>query len=42
MNDLDELYDILYDDEGYLSNLTTVYLSIAIPKKKKIWQVKQS
>lgn len=33
---------MLYDDVGYLSNLTTIYLLIAIPKKKKIWQVKQS
>lgn len=34
MNDLNELYEILYDDEGYLSNLTNIYLLRAIPKRK--------
>ena len=35
MNDLNELYEMLYDNVDFLGNLTTIYLLIAIPKKKK-------
>ena len=35
MNDLNDIYEILYDDVGFLSNLTTIYLLSVMPKKKK-------
>lgn len=35
MNDLNELHEMLCDDVDFLGNLTTIYLLIAIPKKKE-------
>ncbi len=34
MNDLDEQYEMLYDDVDFLGNLTNIYVFRAIPKKK--------